>query len=276
MAKKILLLGWNYFKKLDRTFVATAVVALFFFVSVAGFFFPSFSEWSAKFANRNYNGEGLIEYVEAICWMLACIVYISLFVNEYRKNKFTFFAFWTIFFAAFCFVCCGEELSWGQHLFKYEVNEFVSEYNKQRETNIHNLNISKIIGIPVDDPKYRLFRNFNSILNPLFYLVCGIFWFVIPFVKKMGFFSKNKFFYYFPTPSLSTAIFCGASLFAYLIIDKLFFDIGEILELSLALVGLMVPLDVSFSVLKLNQVEHFGPSTVTPQQELITAERKKI
>jgi hypothetical protein len=30
----------------------------------------------------------------------------------------------------------------------------------------------------------------------------------------------------------------------YLIVDKLFFDVGEILELALAFVGLMTPLDI--------------------------------
>jgi hypothetical protein len=33
----------------------------------------------------------------------------------------------------------GEELSWGQHLFKFAAPEFFQQYNAQREANLHNI-----------------------------------------------------------------------------------------------------------------------------------------
>lgn len=235
---------FNLSVSLNRTYAASVIVALFFIISISGIIFPSLSEWSAKIANRNYNGEGLIEYLEAVCWLCSSILFFILFLRYIKINSWNIVAFWLVGFSLFSFVCFGEELSWGQHVFQFETTEILQEYNKQNEFNVHNLNICKICGLPDDDPRCNYLRNFNIILNPLFYLICGIVWFVIPLMKKIGIFDQNILISTLPSPSLSTAIFCGVSLFAYLVIDKLFFDIGEILELSLALVGLMTPLDI--------------------------------
>ena len=37
------------------------------------------------------------------------------------------------------FVASGEELSWGQHIFKFETPEILAEANRQEEVNLHNL-----------------------------------------------------------------------------------------------------------------------------------------
>ncbi|APG26939.1 hypothetical protein A7E78_03280 [Syntrophotalea acetylenivorans] len=235
---------FNLSMSLKRTYLASVIVALFFLISISGIIFPSLSEWSAKIANRNYNGEGLIEYIEALCWLCSAIIFLMIFLKYFRKNGWNMVAFWLVGFSLFSFVCFGEELSWGQHVFQFETTKILQEYNKQNEFNVHNLNICKICGLPDGDPRCNYLRNFNIILNPLFYLICGIVWFVIPFMKKIGIFVRNKLISTLPSPSLSTAIFCGVNLIAYLLIDKLFFDVGEILELALAFVGLMTPLDI--------------------------------
>ncbi len=236
----------NLSNSLNRTYFASAIVALFFIISISGIIFPALTEWSARIANRNYNGEGLIEYIEAVCWLCSSIIFFLIFLRYIRSNGWNLKAFWLVGFSLFSFVCFGEELSWGQHVFHFETTEVVQEYNKQNEYNVHNLNICKICGIPEDDHRCNYLRNFNIILNPLFYLICGIVWFVIPVMKKIGIFVRNKLISTLPSPSLSTAIFCGVNLTVYLLVDKLFFDIGEILELALALVGLMTPLDILF------------------------------
>ena len=170
----------DFVRRLNRTWIASIIVIVFFLISVSGFLFPDLKVWSAQVANREYNGEGLIEYVEAICWFAASVIYFLLLIEDVKKNRWRLVGFWFLFFGLFCFVSLGEEISWGQHLFSFEPSEFVQEINKQKEVNLHNLNISKILGLAKDDPNYGLFQNFTVILNPLFYLVCGVFWFVIP------------------------------------------------------------------------------------------------
>jgi hypothetical protein len=233
-----------FLKKLNRPLLATWIVLVFFLISLSGILFPSLETWSSHVANRNYNGEGLIEIIEAVCWLSSCILYIFLLRFEYKKNKWNLAGFWYGFFAVFCFFAFGEEISWGQNLFGFEPTESVKVYNQQKEYNLHNLNISEIFGLNKSNPIYRYLKNFTTILNPLFYLTCTIIWFIIPLMKRAGKFLKYKIIAAMPLPDLGTVIFCGVNVLVYLTVDKLFFDTGEIFELSLALVGLMVPLDV--------------------------------
>ncbi|WP_142850041.1 hypothetical protein [Telmatospirillum sp. J64-1] len=44
-----------------------------------------------------------------------------------------------ILLAVAAFFVCGEEMSWGQHLFQWSTPEWVGELNKQNETNLHNM-----------------------------------------------------------------------------------------------------------------------------------------
>lgn len=173
--------------KLNRVWVAYAIVLFFLLISLSEFVFPELSDWSSELVNREYNGEGFIETIEAICWLGASFVYFLLLIKDVKKYGWRLVGFWFLFFGLFCFVSFGEEISWGQHLFGFEPSEFVQEINKQKELNFHNLNISKIAGISKNDSSYCFFKNFNNILNPLFYLICGVFWFIIPLMKKRGF-----------------------------------------------------------------------------------------
>jgi hypothetical protein len=233
--------GWY-----KRPRVAAGIVIVFFLISLSGVVFPSLEEWSARITNRNYNGEGLIELLEAVFWIGASALYFFLLVREVKLHNWNLVSFWFLIFGAFCFVAFGEEISWGQHIFNFEPTETVIAYNKQKEFNFHNLNISEILQLASDNPARRFLTNLTTLLNPLFYLLCTIFWFVIPLLKKSGKLTGNKLISSLPSPAFGTVIFCGSCVIGYLVIDKLLFDVGEIFELSLALVGIMVPLDVLF------------------------------
>jgi hypothetical protein len=63
-----------FLKKLNRPLLATWIVLVFFLISLSGILFPSLETWSSHVANRNYNGEGLIEIIEAVCWLSSCIL----------------------------------------------------------------------------------------------------------------------------------------------------------------------------------------------------------
>jgi len=239
--KHELLVSVGWYK---RPRVAAGIVIVFFLMSLSGVIFPSLESWSARITNRNYNGEGFIELLEAVLWIGASVLYFLLFAREVKLQKLNLVSFWFFFFGVFCFVAFGEEISWGQHIFNFEPTETVIAYNKQKEFNFHNLNISEIFQLANDNPARRFLTNLTTLLNPLFYLLCTIFWFVIPLLKKYGKMTGSKLISTLPAPAFGTAIFCGSCVFGYLVIDKLLFDVGEIFELSLALVGIMVPVDV--------------------------------
>lgn len=50
-------------------------------------------------------------------------------------------AFVTWAWAALMFVFCGEEISWGQHWLGFGTPEVLAAHNRQREFNIHNLEV---------------------------------------------------------------------------------------------------------------------------------------
>ena len=46
---------------------------------------------------------------------------------------------WVLLVTAACIYFAGEELSWGQQLFKWDTPEFIKALNDQNETNLHNM-----------------------------------------------------------------------------------------------------------------------------------------
>ena len=59
-----------------------------------------------------------------------------------KRNLFIFkklFLFWIIIFLFGLIYFAGEEISWGQHWFNWETNNFFKNFNDQSETNFHNM-----------------------------------------------------------------------------------------------------------------------------------------
>ena len=230
----------------NRIIIAWSILFIFFLISIAGLIFPQLETFSARFANRNYNNEGLIEIVEAVCWFMALIVFTVVFVKSIQNEPLILRRLWYLFFVVFCFVALGEETSWGQHIFGFDTPESIKAINSQSELNVHNLALGQIIGLEKDSPIYEYVHNFTTILNPIFYLICGLIWVVLPLAKIKGISTNWRLFSAVPIPAKGTIIFCGINILAYLIIDKLFFDIGEVFELCFALTAIMAALDLFF------------------------------
>ena len=89
---------------------------------------------------------------------------------------------WVLLIVLACIYFAGEELSWGQHIFKWDTPEFMQSLNDQGETNLHNMS-------SWFDQKPRL-------LLEIFVLIGGI---VIPIVRhlKNKDLDKHDFFYWF-------------------------------------------------------------------------------
>ncbi|MFX0202890.1 MAG: hypothetical protein ACFFCW_42850 [Candidatus Hodarchaeota archaeon] len=89
--------------------------------------------------------DGFFESIGAICFLIASIIFYTLFLkdkfgNNFRylkTNKNLFYLFLCIIF----FFGFGEEISWGQRIFHLKTPDIISEHNWQSEINLHNLNM---------------------------------------------------------------------------------------------------------------------------------------
>lgn len=88
--------------------------------------------------------DGPIENIGALSFLLASTLF---FMTAYRSSKLQgqsranhFDNSLALFLlVAFCFICFGEEISWGQRLFDYSVPNWLKDINRQEEWNLHNL-----------------------------------------------------------------------------------------------------------------------------------------
>ncbi len=236
-------------EKVNYHLYAGVIVGLFLLISFTGVVYAPLREVTAEITNRFYEnfipeGENFIEHLEAFFWMCMFTVYGYLFSKSLIINKISSTSLWLLFFVLLGFVAFGEEISWGQHIFGFRPPEFVENINAQNEFNIHNLNISAMIGLSNDSFFYYRLSNITRVLNVLFFMICGIIWFVIPILKLKGFFSNFKALACMPMPKKETVLFCGVSFFSLRVIDMAFFDTGEIIELTISLVALMSGLDL--------------------------------
>jgi hypothetical protein len=81
-----------------------------------------------------YREYGLIENLTAVFLAVAFVsgIRLSLINKKLIRYYYIFLSIGTFYFL-------GEELSWGQFLFKWETQGIMKELNRQSETNLHNL-----------------------------------------------------------------------------------------------------------------------------------------
>jgi hypothetical protein len=216
-----------------------APVIAYYMILFVGLVYSPFYEASLELANggdkRNIYETAFIEHLEAILWMVGFVSY-GLLALINRRDHAPFI--WPLFFAFICFFAFGEELSWGQHLFQYETPESVTEINAQGELNFHNLHLASVFGISSDHPLYPYMGNLTQYLNPIFYLFCTFIWVVLPvFLHDFNGRSKFKLLRNFPAQTPRFYLSFLFFIVAYLLIDNLILDVGELFELTLASAG---------------------------------------
>jgi CDP-diglyceride synthetase len=82
--------------------------------------------------------DGLVEWLTVIFLLLGAGVCFGRFY-KFKGKKPTLFLTCTFLLGLLFIFGAGEEISWGQRIFGIESPEFFMKYNKQQETNIHNL-----------------------------------------------------------------------------------------------------------------------------------------
>ena len=93
--------------------------------------------------NRLTKEDGFFESVGAVGWLIASIAFFISFWKDKRGNNLIFLItrrnLVFLLLSIFSFVACGEEISWGQRIFKLQTPEFLMKINRQGETNLHNI-----------------------------------------------------------------------------------------------------------------------------------------
>jgi hypothetical protein len=82
--------------------------------------------------------DGFVEDFTVFPLSIAVIVALRYLLKLSRYRSWVF-ALCMFFAALFSFFVAGEEISWGQRIFRIESSEFFKQNNAQEETNLHNL-----------------------------------------------------------------------------------------------------------------------------------------
>jgi hypothetical protein len=126
--------------------------------------------------------DAIVENLSAFFWLQASIICFYRIVVNNQKNKLLLW-FWAIF----CFLCFGEEISWGQRIFHYSIQS-IQHISAQHEFNIHNLSV---LSAPLGMSRYLVYGtkiNWSGLLNAqnLFYIGFTIYFLIIPLLMKSG------------------------------------------------------------------------------------------
>ena len=151
---------------------------------------------------------GIYETVGAVACFAAGLVFLCSFRLSSRK-KLYILSLWMLFFAIGCLFIAGEEISWGQHWFHYNVPGYIANNNFQHEFNLHNS---------------MLIQSRNNSLSSIFFKLL-IFYFILfpmfleisPTIKKW---SKKIF---VPIPSMLIALVALTAKFADIINHKIIY-----------------------------------------------------
>ena len=116
-----------------------------------------------------WNENKIIETLQCIFLFLTSIYLFKIFNLKKKINDKIFFNLLKLFFI-FILYFFFEEISWGQHIFKWDSNSFFLKYNNQGETNLHNIS-----------------NLFNQLPRALLSLWCGLSFLIFKFSKKFNF-----------------------------------------------------------------------------------------
>ncbi len=96
--------------------------------------YVNFDSYIAIFQNER---AGLMEWEHALFPFFAAIIVIGILLRHFAKLDWLLVCYLVIMTVG-CIYLAGEELSWGQHLLRWETSEHWKQLNSQNETNLHN------------------------------------------------------------------------------------------------------------------------------------------
>lgn len=162
-------------------------LAFIVYMILANFIAVSFPQQARYFTSESnfYQNVGAVALFVAILFLIATIWLgwkTELKALPFRK-------LWYTGFTGVLVLALGEEISWGQHLFKFEVPASIREINEQQEFNLHNL--SYLHGLNSDkSQKSGLLRWVTA--HRLFYSFLAVFLVVLPLMTFLSGFIKAR------------------------------------------------------------------------------------
>jgi len=222
-----------------------SIPTVYYLIGLAGIIYQPFHTQSIQLMNsgseRNFLETSLIEALEAIFWLAALVVYLLVLKKKASMRR---PILWIIIFCILSLIAFGEETSWGQHFFRYSPPQFQVEFNFQKENNVHNINITKLLGFPTGSVFYSQLNNLTKLLNPIFYLFCAVVWLILPAILGRKEHTTNfRLFRNFPRQSNAFYVSFFAFTVLYLFVDRFLFDAGELYELTLSIAGCLTAIN---------------------------------
>lgn len=178
-----------------------------------------------KYQMMSVNENSFIEMFSTAAWLTATVLFIRAFASartkymRARAGGDVWSRRWLLFFSILCVVALGEELSWGTHW--TGPDPFAGSVNSQ--FSIHN---SEIGGL-----KLELY------MNIIFYARLLFLWLALPILKCYRPLDRWAIAVSMPVPSETVRLFFLLNTIVYLVLDRLFFDVGAIYEASIPVVA---------------------------------------
>lgn len=141
------------------------VLAVVFILVLTGVIWARIDE--ASFRKTYVNEDHLIEWLTVLALLgSSALCFFRIYKLKATKS-------WPYLLITFIFGCMflfgvGEEISWGQRIFKFTSSDFFQTYNTQREVNLHNLIVR---GIKIN---ILIFSQFLSIMVVIYFIVLPI------------------------------------------------------------------------------------------------------
>ncbi|MBN1548881.1 MAG: hypothetical protein JW902_19680, partial [Syntrophaceae bacterium] len=138
--------------------------------------------------------DGVVEWIGAISLLLCSFMFLLTYLNKREGNNLfilkTHKNIFFLFLAVLFFFGFGEEISWGQRIFKFNTPKSFSEFNVQNEFNIHNLTFFNKQSVKPSDTKERIWGK-NITINFLFNFFCLIYCGAIPLINRLSPWAAN-------------------------------------------------------------------------------------
>jgi len=140
--------------------------------------------------NPSYYNDYIAEdaYIENITALTLFLIAVFFLISGFKNNG---WKRWLLVLVAIVFIFgSGEEISWGQRIFKYDTPEEVLAVNTQDEFNIHNMAVQ---GVKLN----------KLIFSTIMYSCIFVYFLVLPIVYKYSSALRNWRFMILPVPKLT-------------------------------------------------------------------------
>jgi hypothetical protein len=111
--------------------------------------------------------DGIVETITLIPLAITLVLVLYRLIKNWPARSVLYKAC-QLLLAFFLFFVIGEEISWGMRIFDLELTDFFVRYNKQSETNLHNLEIK---GVSINK---LIFSRLIVVIAALYFLVLPV------------------------------------------------------------------------------------------------------